>query len=266
MYRRFKSFIARSFYQGVQIENHTILAVAILGPFCHIFLYAFHKYIMKVEYESLAIRLLISCICALVYFYKFLPHKFRQKYFPAYWYFVMISALPMQCTFFLLKNGFNEIFLYWGIFCLIVISVFIANWFMVVVSVVIANILAIYAYYLSTSFDNILELDFSKVNFTGYAIVYIFCAIFGMLFIWVNKKTWLLKEERYLKSMAGSIAHEIRNPLNTINIINNQINEILQDIEQDLRGSVFKKTEDEMISSINEAKEQNETLNNKPKK
>jgi len=107
---------------------------------------------------------------------------------------------------------------------------------MVVVSVVFANILAVALYYLSTPASEIDTLDITSFNILGYGVIYIFCIIFGTLFVWVNKKSWLLKESRYLKSLAGSIAHEIRNPLNSINVINNQINNIIADIEQDLQS------------------------------
>jgi len=236
MYRKIKNFITRSFYEGVQLEDYVIMAVAIFGPVCHFFVYFFHKYAVNLEYTNLEIRVFISLICLCVYFYKYLPSNFKKKYFPFYWYATIILGLPLQCTFFLLKNNFNEILLYWGIFCVMLTSVFISNWFMVVVSVVFANILAVALYYLSTPASEIDTLDITSFNILGYGVIYIFCIIFGTLFVWVNKKSWLLKESRYLKSLAGSIAHEIRNPLNSINVINNQINNIIADIEQDLQS------------------------------
>ena len=57
----------------------------------------------------------------------------------------------------------------------------------------------------------------------------------------------LAKQEEYIKeearskiykTLAGSIAHEVRNPLNAINIVNNQINDALRNLDNEIMDIV----------------------------
>ncbi|MBL6791482.1 MAG: HAMP domain-containing histidine kinase [Methylophilaceae bacterium] len=89
-----------------------------------------------------------------------------------------------------------------------------------------------------------------------YLPVFSFALATGFIFDYGNKKGVIAQEKANVyKTLAGSIAHEIRSPLNTINVLNNQINDTLQNLEN------------EMLESINEIKKQNQSINkDKPKK
>lgn len=57
------------------------------------------------------------------------------------------------------------------------------------------------------------------------------------------KKQEHIKEEersKIYKSLAGSIAHEVRNPLNSINVISNQINDTLRNLDNEIMEIVNK--------------------------
>ena len=72
----------------------------------------------------------------------------------------------------------------------------------------------------------------------------------GMIFDRVRiYQDFLAKEQEHLKeeekakiykSLAGSIAHEVRNPLNTINVINGQINDALRNLDNEIMEIVNK--------------------------
>jgi signal transduction histidine kinase/CheY-like chemotaxis protein len=98
--------------------------------------------------------------------------------------------------------------------------------------------LAVLYYILSSSsFDIIINF-----NVISYSIVVFFSLVAGLVFNYANRMTALYKQKaqhQQLTSIAGSIVHEIRNPLNTINLAANQLRHIAPKIDnQEIKNNI----------------------------
>ena len=110
------------------------------------------------------------------------------------------------------------------------LSIFSINRFIFLANLLISSICAVILFVAITSNIN---LD-PQFNAPGYSMVLLFAGVSGIIFVYYNRDVWLLKQalrykklgcaqEKRLTALAGSIAHEVRNPLNAISLSANQI-------------------------------------------
>lgn len=183
------------------------------------------------KFESFYLRFSLSMLCILTYSYKYLPHKIKACYFAFYWHFMVMMVLPFQCTFLLFMNDFHPSYLYWEIFCVVTTIIYIPNWFAASVNFFIAVVLATIAYYVMSPSPDLIKAV-NGFDYAGYMVVLSFTTFASMAFIHANRATWLEKQQKQLTALAGSVAHELRNPLNAINAAQSQITLLSESVSQ----------------------------------
>ena len=219
-------YIRKCFKEGTQISQFNVTWGAILASLGHISFYFLLKYGFHMPYENLALRLAASALAWLSLIFVRIDTPFAKKYFPIYWHFSLIFVLPFIFTVFLLKNNFHELWLYWEIFMIFVLIAFVPNWLMFLFDL-LAGVLAGIAYVFLTTPDIKLNPDF---NIPMYLTVIFFTVAAGYLFSYSNRRGQIaLEKNAALQALAGSIAHEMRNPLG-------QVKFNLEIIEQQLPG------------------------------
>ena len=186
--------------------------------------------VLPQPYESLHLRLFSSAISIPLLFTTLYPQKFRP-YIALYWYFWIIVALPITFTFFLLMNDFSGTWLVAETVMLFIVMIFIGDLVSILAILILGIFTAYIGYYLYTG--NHIALDHRLLE---YLVPVPLAMICGILFSYNAKKGDLERERNKnledkaasMKSLAGSIAHEIRNPLNAINLIGSQISDTLK--------------------------------------
>lgn len=250
---KFLTFLKKSWKEGTQIGKANIMTAALIGGPAHIFLYFFNTYVIPLPYESFALRATITIICISTYFYPYLPKKIKDTYFPFYWHFMITASLTFNATFFMLKNHFDETYLYWEIFVTFLLAIYVPHWFIFTIDLILSMSVAVLLYIYTTP---IIDLK-PNFNVFGYLIVLSFTALSGVVFVHGNRAAWLSRQKKQYKrltSIAGSIVHEIRNPLNSINLVDSEIKELLKNpktITQEKLVS-FEKTLSRSIKQANE--------------
>lgn len=239
-----KSFLKKSWKEGTQADRGNILTSVLIGAPSHLLLYFLYTYVIPLPYESLTLRLSLVFLCSSTGLYWYLPKRIREVYFPFYWHLMIIASLNFNATFLLLKNNFNEIYLYWEIFVTFLLTMYVPNWFIFLVDFLLAVSSAILLYVLTTP---VIDLT-PSFNILGYSLILLFTAVSGIIFVYANRSAWLAKQDRQYKaliSLAGSVVHEIRNPLNSISLVGSSLQDLL-DVGQDgkaklanLTGSIF---------------------------
>ncbi|MCE3255059.1 MAG: integral rane sensor hybrid histidine kinase [Rickettsiaceae bacterium] len=247
-----KSFLKKSWNDGTEIGIHNIWSTALIGSGAHFGFYFIFKYVFHI-YENFLLRMIAVLLCILVVPF----YKKRVPWFYCYWHFMLIYVLPFIFTVNLLKSNFNELWIYWEIFMIFILIMHVPNWFMCVTDLLIGVSFAILYYVLSSAASSSLEISF---NVALYSIVIVFSVIAGILFNYANRMTSLnkLKEQHLqLTSMAGSIVHEIRNPLNAINLVDHQIKDLTEEMDGDLKKRLL----DLSAATQNSVKQANEIIN-----
>lgn len=227
-----KSFLRKSCKEGTQVDRGNILSAVFIGGPSHLLLYFLYTRIIPLPYDSLILRFSLVFLCSSTGFYWYLPKKIREVYFPYYWHLMIIASLNFNATFFLLKNNFNEIYLYWEIFVTFLLAIYVPNWFMFLIDFLLAVSSAVLLYSITTP---VIDLT-PNFNIIGYGLILLFTAFSGVIFVYANRSSWLAKQDqqyRELISLAGSVVHEIRNPLNAISLTGSSLQDLSRDVDQD---------------------------------
>jgi len=191
--------------------------VGLLGATSHLLFYLIYKYGFLVH-ENIWLRLTAAFLCVSVMFMHRLPSSFRP-YLPYYWHFTLSFSLPFIFTALLLTSNFHELWLFSEIAMVYLLMIFVPNWLIFTMDLIIGITGAIVFYLLSPSVDPLNP----TFNIPAYITVLGFSLFAGYIFSFSNWKS--LKEAGRKKSedkhlaleaLAGSIAHEMRNPLSQI--------------------------------------------------
>ena len=211
----FSGYIKKCFKEGTQISQFNVTWGAILAAPGNICFYFLLKYGFQMEYENLWLRVTASALSLFSLIFVRMDTPFAKKYFPYYWHFSLIFVLPFLFTLFLLKNNFHDLWLYWEIFMIFVLIAFVPNWLIFLFDL-LAGVLCGIAVFLLTSQDIRLNPDF---DIPMYLTVIFFTIVAGYLFSYSNRKGQVaLEKNSALQALAGSIAHEMRNPLGQVKL------------------------------------------------
>ncbi len=247
----FKSFLKKNFDEGTQIGKVNCIATAVLGSGAHFCFPFIFKYVFGI-YENFFLRFVATILCiSTAFLYK--KHNLKLS---LYWHFALTYVLPFIFTVNLLKSNFNELWLYWEIFMIFVLITYVPNWLIFLIDLFIGVTFAILYYFLTSP-----TLDFvPHFNIILYSTVIVFSAFVGVAFAHNNRVTSLnnLREQhKKLTALAGSIVHEIRNPLNTINLIGLNLKDLTKNMNVKEKEE-FDTLTTSLFSSI---KQSNEIIN-----
>lgn len=218
-------FLKKHFKQGTEVDSSNIFAAVAIGSSAHVSLYFIHKYFFHLN-ESLYLRIFATFLCLTVGLYNKFPKTVRENYFPFYWHLMLIVALPLSISYGTLENNFHEMWLLWMVFMPIALAIFIPSWFVFFADLAI-GICGSFLLYLATHEFEDLRIR-EEFNAYSFALVFVFSAIAGMIFVFGNRRAWLAKQQsqhKKLTAIAGSIAHELRNPINAIKLSSDNLNE-----------------------------------------
>jgi two-component system CAI-1 autoinducer sensor kinase/phosphatase CqsS len=166
------------------------------------------------ESDNPWLRFSAALLCLGSAFHDKWPTKL-QRFFPFYWVLVMTYSLPFLFTYTILANNFELIWLlsHFGmLFYLILLMPSVAWFFIMLIS---GSVLGITAHWLIAKDINLVNLPLS------YIPIFIFILFTCLGFLRASRQSIMnaileRQKSHHLKSLAGSIAHEMRNPLSQI--------------------------------------------------
>jgi signal transduction histidine kinase/BarA-like signal transduction histidine kinase len=182
-----------------------------VGLFAHPLYWYIWTYIYPGFYESTFFRFLCSAVSIPVILLNFWPARLKT-YFPIYWFFFLMLQLPITFTYLTLMNKFTGMWLICETMMILVLAVFYQRFILYFLNLTIGITIAIIIYLYNAT---------EALHFNDEFIVLLIplpMAIFCILIFnhALNKGKVLEETNEILKSLGGSIAHEIRNPLNSI--------------------------------------------------
>jgi len=172
------------------------------------FLFLVMEYVYPQHYNSIVLYLVGVLFVLPQVFFRFLPFRLKS-YYPWYFFAGGFYTLPFFSFFMFLKNEGDFIWILATLGCLLFFIIIFYDWLIVSLMILAAYGLAWLLILLTDGqvwyryFDD------------AYLPIFIIC-YFGGLFLNHRKQASQQARLSLMKSLSGSIAHEMRNPLNAI--------------------------------------------------
>ena len=202
----------QKFYQKVlDIVEQAEPNLPIIGLFATVgypLFYIVWKTLLPQPYENLLLRCIEAVISLPWLLHPFLAKKIKAL-FPLYFVFSVPLLLPFFFYFMLLKNEWSLTWAMSSMGGLLLLILLIYDWLLICV---------ISAVGFAIAYGAVLYLD-GHVSYTYFQLEYIptYCfALIGGIIVSHRKQSAQKSKISLLKSLSGSIAHEMRNPLNAI--------------------------------------------------
>ena len=252
------SWFKNALNQNLLMSKYNIYVLGIVGSFGHPFYWIWWTYFDPQPHENIVLRIIGTFSCLLLFTIKYWP-KSLQKIVPAYWFLTVMYNFTFFFTVYLITSKFSVIWSIAEVVMVLFTSTVITGYILLIINLSIGISLAI-AYCLFIAPE--------LVYFDQYLMLYIYfptCAfafVTGLLLNYSNIKGLIELERKTSKSIAGSIAHELRNPLNAINLAQNQAGELLSEsTDKDINQNIKQQLTDINSSISSSVTEANNTIN-----
>ncbi|MGN6671331.1 MAG: sensor histidine kinase [Candidatus Nucleicultricaceae bacterium] len=199
--------------------------------------------------ESAIARLLACAFCVPLIFTNYWPLKIK-RYINLYWFLALLYCLPVFGVYTLLKNQVSTEWLmnlFLGLFLLFLLVDYVLLLLIYALGIVVGFLV-----FKSTG----QEVVFQEEKLINYLYMYGWVILIGCIF---SRRKEILESERVqaLKSLAGSVAHEMRTPLLNISSQARRLKSALPVLMEEYLKSIKANAENQSLS------EQDITLLNK---
>jgi len=189
----------------------TINYIRYIGLWGHPLYYVLCAIVFPQPYESFELRFATAITFVPILFHSFYPVRFRPLMM-IYWYLWLTFTFPVVFTYLMLMNDFSGLWLVAETVMLFVFIIFITNFFLLTL-LFVSGIAVAYAGFVATTGTHLTITP----DIIEYFLSVPIAILLGLLVNSTNKKGALANERNtVLQSLAGSIAHEMRNPLGQI--------------------------------------------------
>ena len=242
---KIKLLLKNIFLRKIDYNQYNVISLGFLGAIGHPLFWFIWTYLNPQKFENIYLRLSGTIICLVLLSSYFWKGKIRKIIQP-YWIFSIIYNLPFIFTLSLIQNDYNSLWLIaeatmiftvvltFGSFIYALMILFIGGYFAILASLTIFPTSSIF----DTSLYQYLPL-----------ILYILstAAIFGyssVMGISVSKDVENRKSLNIVKALAGSIAHELRNPLNSIILLTSNLKTSVKELIKTNPKKTYQEIED----------------------
>ena len=256
--------IPRFLSNKLKYNKYHLFAFGFIALVAHPVYWFWFKYVFPNPYESISLRIIgmLSSVTLLFMAYK---QDLFKKILPFYWLFMVTYNLPFFFTVNLIKNNLIDVWLMAEIVMIFVVILFIPNIVMALM-IMFVGILGAVVFSASENQTNLYPANL----LLSHSILYALALVSGYVFNRSNvmgieaqeKSKYLQDKAESLKTLAGSIAHELRNPLNSINLAQNQSQELLlESSSQDVNQNIKQQLTDINSSISSSVTQANNTIN-----
>lgn len=172
-----------------------------------LYYYVWHD-LFPQPYENLPLRLVGTAVFVPVVVAKLWPERLK-RFFPLYWYFALLFALPTFFTFMLLKNDGATVWLLSSLVALF-IMILLLDAINLLVHIIVGVSIALVAYDLTTGSPTL-----PMIALLEYVPIFLFAIAMGIIVSYSGDKM-RAERQRAMLATAGMVAHELRTPLSSI--------------------------------------------------
>jgi two-component system CAI-1 autoinducer sensor kinase/phosphatase CqsS len=193
-----------------------------LGLLCHPIYYVVWTYILPQPYDNLPLRLSAAAICIPLLFQTYWPKRFNH-FLLVYWHCCLIYVLPFVCTFLTVRNSFSTMWMMTEVMMIFIMALCIDNPLLLLTCIGIGVFSGSLAAVLTAPAPIILGAA-DKSNLALMPVVVLCSMAFSHA---ISKGRISVEKNRALQALAGSIAHEMRNPLSQLRHVLDRVEEAL---------------------------------------
>ncbi len=197
-----------------------LVFVGLLGFFGFPIYYFIWNNIFPQQYESLGLRVLCSFLFLPFIFYPRFSGRVK-KLFPHYFFCALFITLPVFFSFMLIKNDFSDVWMMSFLASIFLLVVLVYNWILI-------SFMILVGFAISSGVVFLLDGSVSFSNFgLKYMPIYFFAVVSGVI---CNYHTEINNRSKVkaMQALGGSVAHEMRNPLNAINMLLMEAKEVFE--------------------------------------
>ncbi|WNC92123.1 response regulator [Paraburkholderia sp. FT54] len=193
-----------------------------LGLLCHPIYYVVWTYVLPQPYDNLSLRLSAALICIPLIFQAHWPKRFNQ-YLLIYWHCCLIYVLPFVCTFLAIRNSFSTMWMMTEVMMIFIMALCIDNPLLLMGCIGIGVFSGALAAVISSPVPIVLSAA-DQSNLALLPVVVLCSMAFSHA---ISKGRIFVEKNRALQALAGSIAHEMRNPLSQLRYVLDRVEEAL---------------------------------------
>ncbi|REE23711.1 signal transduction histidine kinase [Paraburkholderia sp. BL27I4N3] len=217
-------YLNRLVYESAKVSDYSVLAVGVIGAIGHPLYWLWWTYIDPQPNESLPMRAIGTAACTLLLLHRFWPASVA-RFLPWYYFVTVAYSLPFFFTYYLIAGHYSML---WSMAELGMVFFLIAI-FPSVVALALNLMLGIGFAILCARIviPQSLHVDGQLFLYT-YLPVFTFGIFAGLTFSYSNLKGIVAQAKNVaFRALAGSIAHEMRNPLSQLRHVLDRMEEAL---------------------------------------
>ncbi|MCE3255637.1 MAG: multi-sensor hybrid histidine kinase [Rickettsiaceae bacterium] len=223
----FFSWFKRALDQNLSVSKYNILAFGFVGAIGHPFYWFWWTYVDP-QPEIPLLRIMGTITCLSLFTIKYWPENLK-KILPLYWFFNASFNLPFIFTTYVINTKFSIIWSMAEVGMVFFLAALISNYALLAINITIGVVSAIL--YSLIFMPELVYFDYDLMVFV-YLPVFNFSIVTGVALSYSYVKRVIELERITAQSLAGSIAHELRNPLNAINLAQSQIEQSLLNVSE----------------------------------
>ncbi|PRX36952.1 histidine kinase/DNA gyrase B/HSP90-like ATPase [Paraburkholderia sp. BL18I3N2] len=193
-----------------------------LGLLCHPIYYVVWTYVLPQPYDNLFLRLSAALVCIPLIFQARWPKRFNH-YLLIYWHCCLIYVLPFVCTFLAIRNSFSTMWMMTEVMMIFIMALCIDNPLLLMGCIGIGVFSGALAAVISSPVPIVVTAA-DQSNLALLPVVVLCSMAFSHA---ISKGRIFVEKNRALQALAGSIAHEMRNPLSQLRYVLDRVEEAL---------------------------------------
>ena len=232
--------LKKSFQRIVQFLNedfnrsqYNMFWGALLSLVGHPLYWFISYYIIHEKYDSVFFRFSSSVSSLFIIFLLYLTNRFVKikPFVTIFWYFWVMWILPITFTYIMFLNDVSKLWLVAETIMVFLVILFISN----IVLILLILSFGVFFGFLFFELYGGIELKTTFIEMLRIGTLMPLALLSGTLFLSKAKEGDFEKRKgNFIRSLAGSIAHELRNPLNSINAVAMQIESFAHQIKRNL--------------------------------
>ncbi|MFM0549644.1 hybrid sensor histidine kinase/response regulator [Paraburkholderia sediminicola] len=217
-------YLNRVVHDSAKVSDYSVLAVGVIGTIGHPLYWLWWTYIDPQPNESLLMRAFGTAACALLLLRRFWPAS-AARFLPWYYFVTVAYTLPFFFTYYLIAGHYSML---WSMaelgmvfFLIAIFPSFVALALNLILGIGVAVLCA------RIVIPQSLHVDGQLFLYT-YLPVFTFGIFAGLTFSYSNLKGIVAQAKNVaFRALAGSIAHEMRNPLSQLRHVLDRMEEAL---------------------------------------